>query len=47
LNGVQVPALSGTVSLGTTPIGQVVAGESSTGKTFDFVLDDVRVTRAP
>ena len=47
LNGAPVPALTKIDNLGTVAIGQVVAGESTTGRSFDFALDDVRVTRTP
>jgi parallel beta-helix repeat protein len=47
LNGSKITALSRTDSLGTTPIGQVVAGESLTGRAYDFALDNVRITRQP
>jgi hypothetical protein len=47
LNGTKVAALSKTDSFGTTPIGQVVAGESAAGHAFDYALDDVRVAGSP
>jgi len=46
-NDTQVAALTRTESLGSTPVGQVVAGETTTGRGFDFSLDEVRITRAP
>ena len=45
LNGSPVAALTKVDNLGTAPVGQVVAGESTAGRSFDFALDDVRVTR--
>jgi fibronectin type 3 domain-containing protein len=47
LNGTAVPALTKVDNLGSNPVGQVVAGESTTGRAFDFAVDDVRVTQAP
>jgi fibronectin type 3 domain-containing protein len=47
LNGTLVSALSRTDNFGTTPIGQAVAGESSTGHQYDFALDDVWVDTNP
>ena len=44
-NGNPVTALTTTANLGTVPIGQVVAGETTTGRSYDFAVDDVRVTR--
>lgn len=42
LDGAPVGDLSGTQSLGTTPIGYLQLGDTSSGKTFDVVFDDVR-----
>jgi len=47
LNGTLISALSHTDNFGTTPIGQAVAGESSTGHQYDFALDDVWVDTNP
>ena len=47
LNGSKIAALSKTDSVGTNPIGQVVAGESVTGHAYDYALDDVRVDSVP
>ena len=44
-NGVAVPALTKVDNLGTNPVGKVIAGESTSGRTFDYAVDDVRVTR--
>jgi chitodextrinase len=44
LDGVKVDALTRTDTLGTTPIGTVQLGESSTARTYDVAYDDVRVT---
>jgi hypothetical protein len=41
LNGTLITALSKTDNFGTTPIGQVVAGESTTGHQYDFAIDEV------
>ena len=41
LDGLQVGELTGTQSLGTTPIGYLQVGDTSTGKTFDVAFDDV------
>ncbi|MGZ4437744.1 MAG: fibronectin type III domain-containing protein [Nocardioidaceae bacterium] len=46
-NGSPVAALTRTDNLGTAPIGRIVAGESTAGHSFDYALDDVRVTRTP
>lgn len=42
LDGTPVSDLTGTQSLGTTPIGYLQLGDTSSGKTFDVVFDDVR-----
>ena len=47
LNGTRITALSRTDSFGTTPIGQVVVGESSTGHAYDDAFDEVLVDTAP
>ena len=41
LNGTRITALSRTDSFGTTPIGQVVAGETTAGHAYDFAVDEV------
>ncbi len=41
LDGVQVPALSKTESLGTTPSGRIQLGDSSTIDSFDIAFDEV------
>jgi len=41
LDGLQVGELTGTQSLGTTPIGYLQLGDTSAGKTFDVAFDDV------
>jgi hypothetical protein len=43
LDGVRISALSRVDSLGTTPIGRVQIGDSSTGRTYDVLFDDVSV----
>jgi fibronectin type 3 domain-containing protein len=47
LNGTKITALSRTDTFGTTPIGQVVAGESTTGRQYDFAVDEVWVDTSP
>jgi fibronectin type 3 domain-containing protein len=47
LNGTLISSLSRTDNFGTTPIGQAVAGESTTGHQYDFALDDVWVDTTP
>jgi hypothetical protein len=44
-NGSPVTALTKQDNLGSNPVGQVVAGESTSAGAYDFALDDVRVTR--
>ena len=44
LNGVHVPELDATGSLGTTLFGQFLLGHTSTG-TYDVVFDDVAVSK--
>lgn len=41
LDGLPVGELTGTQSLGTTPIGYLQLGDTSTSKTFDAAFDDV------
>jgi hypothetical protein len=41
LDGAPVAALSKTESLGTAPIGRLQLGDSSTGRSYDVLLDDV------
>jgi len=44
VDGVAVPGLSLTgQNLGTTPIGRLQLGETTTGRTYDIALDDVVV----
>jgi hypothetical protein len=43
LDGVHLPELSLTQSLGSTPIGRLQLGENSPGKTYDVVFDEVVV----
>jgi hypothetical protein len=47
LNGSLITALSRTDNFGTTPIGQALAGESTTGRPYDFALDEVWVDTNP
>jgi hypothetical protein len=47
LNGTKVSALSKTDNFGTTPIGQILAGESQSGHAYDFALDEVLVDTKP
>jgi chitodextrinase len=42
LDGAQVGTLTGTRSLGTSPIGYLQLGDTTTGRTFDIFFDDVR-----
>lgn len=42
LDGTPVAALTGTQSLGTTPIGYLQLGDTTTGRTFDVTFDDVQ-----
>jgi len=44
LNGVHIPELDATGSLGTTLFGQFLLGHTSTG-TYDVVFDDVAVSK--
>jgi chitodextrinase len=46
LDGTRISALSKTDSLGTTPVGRVYIGDSSTGRTFDFAFDNQLVSTA-
>ena len=43
VDGTQVPELSVTQSLGTTPMRRIQVGESSSGRTYDLAVDDVVV----
>jgi hypothetical protein len=43
LDGARISALSRTDSLGTTAIGRVLLGDSSTGRSYDVAFDDVAV----
>jgi YD repeat-containing protein len=43
LDGVRLNDISGTDAYGTTPVGQVLAGESTTGRSYDTLIDDVSV----
>jgi hypothetical protein len=45
-DGQNVGALSMGLSLGTTEVGRIVVGDSSSGPTCDLVADDVAVTTA-
>jgi fibronectin type 3 domain-containing protein len=47
LNGTKITALSRTDSFGTTPIGQVVAGETTAGHAYDFAVDEVWADTSP
>jgi chitodextrinase len=47
LNGTKITALSRTDSFGTTPIGRIVAGETTSGRQYDFAIDDVVADTAP
>src|SRR6266705_796131 len=44
LDGAKINDLSKTDSLGTTPIGRVLIGDSATGRTFDVAFDNVIVS---
>lgn len=44
LDGTRISSLSKTENLGTTPIGRVQLGESSTGRTYDVALDRVALS---
>jgi chitodextrinase len=41
LNGTKITALSRTDSFGTTPIGRIVAGETTSGRQYDAAIDEV------
>ena len=43
LDGVRLNDISGTDAYGTTPVGQVLAGESTTGRSYDTLIDDLSV----
>jgi acid phosphatase type 7 len=45
LDGGAVPGLQQTLNLGTTPVGRVQVGENVSGRTADFIYDDMMVTR--
>jgi hypothetical protein len=48
LNGTKLNDISTTAeSYGTTPVGQVVAGESTAGRAYDTLLDEVFVDTTP
>jgi len=47
VNGTKVTALSKTDNLGIVAIGQVVAGESTTGRAYDYAIDEVLVDTKP
>jgi fibronectin type 3 domain-containing protein len=47
LNGTKIAALSKTDNFGTTPIGQILAGESTTGHQYDYALDEVWADTSP
>ncbi|MFL5759066.1 MAG: hypothetical protein ACJ789_04965 [Thermomicrobiales bacterium] len=40
-DGTPVPGLGTAVSLGTTPIGKLVLGETATSRTFNMAFDDI------
>jgi hypothetical protein len=44
LDGVAVPTMTTTDSLGTTPVGRTYIGDPATGGTFDVAFDDVSVS---
>jgi acid phosphatase type 7 len=46
LDGTRNSALSKTDSLGTTPVGRMYIGDSSSGRTFDFAFDNQLVSTA-
>lgn len=46
LDGIRVDDLSGKLSLGSNPIGQVQVGEQASGREFDVAIDDVATGRA-
>ena len=43
LDGTRLNDLSATDAYGVTPVGQVVAGESTAGRSYDTLIDDVSV----
>jgi chitodextrinase len=47
LDGARVATLSGSQSLGTTPIGRVQLGDDAAGKQYDIVFDDLVLAAAP
>jgi hypothetical protein len=46
-DGAQVDALSGSQSLGTSPVGRVQLGDDATGKSYDVRFDEVAVDVPP
>jgi hypothetical protein len=44
LDGTRIDSLSQTQNLGTTPIGRIQLGDSSTGRTYDVALDQVALS---
>jgi chitodextrinase len=46
LDGSKVSQLSGTDSLGTTPVGRVYIGDPATGRTFDYAFDNQIISTA-
>ncbi len=44
LDGTRIDALSKTENLGTTPVGRIQLGDSSSGRTFDVALDQVALS---
>jgi Calcineurin-like phosphoesterase/Bacterial Ig domain/Putative Ig domain len=46
-NGVRIPALSKTENLGTTAIGRIQLGDTSSGRTYDVAFDEVAVEPSP
>ena len=48
LNGARLNDISTTAeAYGSTPVGQVVAGESTAGRAFDTLIDEVFVDTRP
>ena len=43
LDGVRIDPLSTTASFGTSPIGRVLIGDTSTSRTYDIAFDEVAV----
>jgi len=44
LDGIRIDSLSKADSLGTTAIGRILLGDSSTGRSYDVAFDDVSVS---